>query len=241
MSKPAPRRALPQPRRANALRRPIAKGVSAALVTALASGLGVYGFSQATSASATAPTPVTLTPLVVAPTPVKAVTDGYALASAEVVARQDALETVRKEISAEAARLDSLGRFFFPAVGAIGSPFGMRFHPILHIWRLHDGVDIGADCNSPIWASLSGTVIEAQRGSSSGNYVKIDHGIVNGHKLVSAYLHMNKILVKKGDVVARGQQIGLVGSTGLSTSCHLHLAVYQDGKGTDPARFLTKG
>ena len=82
-------------------------------------------------------TPATLAPLVGAPTPVKAVTDGYALASAEAVARQDALETVRKEISAEAARLDTLGRFFFPAVGAIGSPFGMRFHPILHLSLIH--------------------------------------------------------------------------------------------------------
>ncbi len=168
----------------------------------------------------------------------EAVDGDFGDTDAAVEARQAAVLATSDQVTAEAKRLASLGKFYFPAQGEVGSPWGRRFHPILHIWRMHAGVDIGAACATPIWSTLPGTVLETGTSSQSGLHVKVDHGMVGGRHLVTAYLHMSKIEAKVGDVVGRGEEIGLVGSTGLSTACHLHLALWVDGVNVDPVPFL---
>lgn len=148
--------------------------------------------------------------------------------------------TNAKEIRAESERLRNLGRFAWPTEGGMSSGFGMRRHPILGYTRLHAGADIGGACGNPIYAAQAGTVTRASYGSSSGNNVRIDHGDVNGKSVQTAYLHMTKYVVEAGDQVDKGEVIGYVGTTGLSTACHLHLALYEDGRPSDPLDYLNK-
>ena len=124
-----------------------------------------------------------------------------------------------------------------PSEGWISSEFGMRYHPILHYWRLHAGRDYAADCKTPIRAAASGTIISAGWGGGYGNRIEIDHGIVRGVDLVTAYNHMSRYAVRGGHV-SRGQVIGYVGTTGSSTGCHLHFETYEDGVPKDPRRWL---
>ena len=74
--------------------------------------------------------------------------------------------------------------------------------------------------------------------SGSGHNVRIDGGKVGRVNLQTAYLHMNTIAVKTGQKVHKGELLGTVGNTGISTSCHLHFSVYVNGKGVDPVAYL---
>jgi murein DD-endopeptidase MepM/ murein hydrolase activator NlpD len=124
-----------------------------------------------------------------------------------------------------------------PSEGWVSSEFGMRFHPILHYWRLHAGRDYAANCGTPIRAAAPGRVISAGWAGGYGNRIEIDHGIHRGVDLVTAYNHMSRYAVRGGSV-ARGQIIGYVGTTGSSTGCHLHFETYEDGVPKDPRRWL---
>lgn len=107
-----------------------------------------------------------------------------------------------------------------PVQGPITSNYGWRIHPTLGYRKLHDGVDYGVACGTPVHAAKSGTVVKAQNAGSSGNRVDIDHG--NG--VVTGYFHLQSFSVKVGDKVTTGQTVGAVGSTGRSTGCHMHFA-----------------
>jgi murein DD-endopeptidase MepM/ murein hydrolase activator NlpD len=124
-----------------------------------------------------------------------------------------------------------------PSSAPISSEFGMRFHPILHYWRLHAGRDYAAACGTPIRAAAAGTVISAGWGGGYGNRIMVDHGILRGVDLVTTYNHMSRYAVHGGHV-SRGQVIGYVGTTGSSTGCHLHFETYEDGVPKDPRRWL---
>lgn len=136
------------------------------------------------------------------------------------------------------AAAGSPGLLLRPVPGAIGSGFGMRFHPIFHVWRMHSGVDIAASCGTPIRAAADGTVIGNSYDSASGHRLTIDHGVVAGHRLITIYLHAASYSVRVGQRVHRGQVVGKVGSTGWSTGCHLHLSVKLDQHLVDPQRYL---
>ncbi|MGV8907958.1 MAG: peptidoglycan DD-metalloendopeptidase family protein [Propionicimonas sp.] len=125
-----------------------------------------------------------------------------------------------------------------PVPGQVGSPFGMRVHPIFHVWRLHNGVDLSAGCGTPIRAAADGRVRSMTYDRASGHRLDVDHGLVGGHRLRTSYLHAVGFSVRQGDVVHRGQVVGRVGSTGWSTACHLHFTVILDGGYADPERFL---
>ena len=112
----------------------------------------------------------------------------------------------------------------------IGSKFGQRHHPILGITRLHAGGDIGAPMGTPLFAAADGRVLIAEVRGGYGNTVVIDHGSSLG--TVSA--HLSRIDVAVGDDVKRGDQIGLIGSTGLSTGPHLHFETRLKGLPIDP-------
>jgi murein DD-endopeptidase MepM/ murein hydrolase activator NlpD len=126
----------------------------------------------------------------------------------------------------------------YPAVGPTTSGFGMRWHPVLHKWMLHDGLDWGIACGTPVYAAAPGDIVRAGwRASGWGNQVVIDHGIHRGVDLVTTYNHLTSI-VKFSGSVNRGQLIGYSGTTGYSTGCHLHFGVYEDGTPVNPRAWL---
>lgn len=125
-----------------------------------------------------------------------------------------------------------------PVPGAVSSNFGMRRHPILGYRRMHSGMDFRARHGTPIVSVSDGRVISAGRAGGCGIAVKIQHG----GNLATRYCHMSRMAVRSGASVKRGQVIGYVGSTGLSTGPHLHYEMYRSGKAINPAsvKFVTR-
>ncbi len=122
-----------------------------------------------------------------------------------------------------------------PTAGWLSSAFSrMRFHPILHVSRAHEGLDVSAPMGSPIEAPAGGVVASAGWESGYGNVVTIDHGF----GIVTKFAHASRILVRVGQKVQRGDRIALVGATGLSTGPHLHYEVHVNGRAVDPRRYI---
>ncbi len=118
------------------------------------------------------------------------------------------------------------------------SGFGYRVHPIFKVPRMHYGIDFTAPEGSSIQATGAGKIVEVRNSSTGlGKHVIIDHGY--GYQ--SVYGHMSKILVKEGQRVKRGQQIGLVGNTGTSTAPHCHYEVHYKGKKVNPVHYCMDG
>jgi murein DD-endopeptidase MepM/ murein hydrolase activator NlpD len=121
-----------------------------------------------------------------------------------------------------------------PAPGPISSPYGMRRHPVTGVWKLHDGTDIAATCGIPIRAAGAGTVVGVSVTSAYGRRLVLDHGLTSSGRLLTAYSHARAFAVAVGDQVSAGQVVGDVGSTGLTTGCHLHVQAWLDGRLVDP-------
>lgn len=133
----------------------------------------------------------------------------------------------------------SSGVLMKPVNGPVTSEFGNRFHPVLRIWRLHDGIDFGAACGTPVYAAESGTVYTSAFDAGLGNYTVIDHGVHRGVNLTTAYAHFQSAaVVGAGQSVNRGQLIGYVGTTGTSTGCHLHFVTRENGTPVNPRTWL---
>ncbi len=111
-----------------------------------------------------------------------------------------------------------------PATGRVTSGFGMRYHPLLKIRKMHTGIDILLPTGSPVHSTGDGVVLETGRNSGLGKYIKIQHHATG---YVTVYGHLSDIpkTTKRGKKVMRGEQIGLSGNTGLSTAPHLHYEV----------------
>jgi murein DD-endopeptidase MepM/ murein hydrolase activator NlpD len=122
------------------------------------------------------------------------------------------------------------GGMIQPVPGAVSSGFGMRMHPILGYSRMHRGIDFRASYGTPILAVSDGRVAFAGWHGGHGRAVAINHG----GGLGTMYAHMSRIAVAPGTAVRRGQVIGYVGSTGLSTGPHLHFEVLRNGAAVDP-------
>lgn len=129
--------------------------------------------------------------------------------------------------------------FTRPTAGGVTSAFGLRLHPVLHVWKLHDGTDLGAGCGSPIRAPADGRVQEVGAAAGYGNRLLLEHGRVDGVVVRTGYNHAQGYVVRAGQQVRRGQLLGHVGSTGYSTGCHLHLQVWLGGRLADPSRWFT--
>jgi murein DD-endopeptidase MepM/ murein hydrolase activator NlpD len=159
--------------------------------------------------------------------------------------REAALIKNADKIDAFAEKVKNDNRFYWPTEshGSIGNNgFGPRVHPITGKLTQHNGTDLpGARCGQPIYAIQKGTVTKASIGNNggSGNTIVIDHGDILGKQFRSQYMHMDKLEVKVGQEVQRGQRIGTVGTTGLSTGCHLHLSMWVNGSLVDPMDYVS--
>jgi murein DD-endopeptidase MepM/ murein hydrolase activator NlpD len=128
---------------------------------------------------------------------------------------------------------ESLRRSFLTsplAFSRITSVMGMRFHPILHTWQQHTGVDYAAPTGTAVRSVGDGVVESAGQAGGYGNMVVVRHG--NGN--TTLYAHLSKIYVRAGQSVAQGQDIGAVGATGSATGPHLHFEFRVNGVHKDP-------
>jgi murein DD-endopeptidase MepM/ murein hydrolase activator NlpD len=166
---------------------------------------------------------------------------------AEMKAESDRLAVIIRK-RAEAARraaeraghhvVEGTGLLSRPVNGPITSPYGMRYHPILHRYKLHTGTDFGVPSGTAVRAARGGTVIESYYNTAYGNRVVVDHGYVNGVYLVTTYNHLTRSTVHKGEKLDRGEVLGYSGSTGYSTGPHLHFETMENGHFVDPMKWL---
>ena len=135
------------------------------------------------------------------------------------------------------------GRWTGPSLRPYGLPvrtqgvtsgFGSRWHPVLGGYRFHAGIDLAAPTGTAIVATSPGAVVAAGWCGGYGQCVTIDHG----GGVMTLYGHLSRIDVAPGQQIARGQSIGLVGSTGRSTGPHLHYEVRVNGMAVNPADYL---
>ncbi|MBM7561938.1 murein hydrolase activator EnvC family protein [Fusibacter tunisiensis] len=129
------------------------------------------------------------------------------------------------------------GEMLWPVPGeyTITSPFGNRLHPITKQYKMHTGIDIGAPMNTSIVAAQTGTIVYANWYGGYGKTIIVDHG--GGH--TTLYAHLNQILGDVGSVVKKGDMIGKMGTTGVSTGSHLHFEVRINGDYVDPYPYIT--
>jgi murein DD-endopeptidase MepM/ murein hydrolase activator NlpD len=127
--------------------------------------------------------------------------------------------------------------FILPVVGPITSVFGPRQHPVLGVPMFHTGIDLSASCGTPVRAAADGTVAYAGVTPSWGQRVIIAHDT----QLKTGYAHLSRLIAKEGQVVRQGDVIGLVGTTGWSTGCHLHFDVILNDRYVDPRPYLGLG
>ena len=133
-------------------------------------------------------------------------------------------------INADGVGGDGSSAMRMPVQGRLTSSFGERFHPILGYERFHAGVDLGAAAGTPIVAAADGKVVSAGWAGGYGQAVAIAHA----GGIETKYGHMSRIAAYAGEVVRRGDVIGYVGSTGLSTGPHLHFEVMKNGRPMNP-------
>ena len=138
--------------------------------------------------------------------------------------------------AAAAARAKGTGQLMWPvpSSGYITSKYGIRLHPVWRVYRQHTGIDIHAEYGENIVASDTGTVITSEYNSGYGHYIVISHG--NGW--TTLYAHMSTRVAGVGETVSKGQIIGYIGSTGVSTGPHLHFEVSINGSRVDPEEYL---
>jgi murein DD-endopeptidase MepM/ murein hydrolase activator NlpD len=156
---------------------------------------------------------------------------------------QEEIKKVQAEIEAALAAAKKArsvyvgGDYAWPLPGyAPGNRrFGTQPHPILKVNRMHSGWDVGAPTGVNVLSANSGKVIIAKRNSGYGNYVVVDHGGGNA----TLYAHLSKISVSVGQSVSKGDVLGKVGSTGLSTGPHLHFEIHKDGAAVNPANYFS--
>jgi len=122
----------------------------------------------------------------------------------------------------------------WPVRGWVSSGFGRRISPFTGKDTLHGGVDITAPMRTPVIATAAGTVTFAGNEAGLGNTVSLSHG----HGMRTIYGHMDKLKVKTGQPVKRGDILGWVGNTGLSTGPHLHYEIEVSGSAVDPLKYI---
>jgi murein DD-endopeptidase MepM/ murein hydrolase activator NlpD len=125
-----------------------------------------------------------------------------------------------------------------PSEGAVVSGYGMRFHPVLKVTRMHYGIDVAVWTGTPVVATGDGVIKAVGKGSSLGYYVKIEHPAAG---YTSVYGHLSKIPknIRRGVKISRGDVIALSGNTGLTSAPHLHYEVHdKNGRALNPLAFI---
>jgi murein DD-endopeptidase MepM/ murein hydrolase activator NlpD len=146
----------------------------------------------------------------------------------------DALYLKRANLNEIATALDHLPIVTPPEKHYVSSRFGVRRDPITKKWATHKGLDMAGWRDTPIKAGGAGVVTVAGRNGAFGLFIEINHG--NGFK--TKYGHLSKLKVKRGDKVEANQLIALMGSTGRSTSTHLHYEIWFNGQPIDPLKVI---
>jgi murein DD-endopeptidase MepM/ murein hydrolase activator NlpD len=144
--------------------------------------------------------------------------------------------TVIESLPSDSGQLSDQG-WSSPVAGRITDNFGPRPNkPLPGVNDFHRGTDIAASCGSPVFAATTGVVAQAGANGSLGNWILIEHGagVATGY----GHLAPGGILVSAGQSVTAGQLIGMVGTTGASTGCHLHFEVHLDGVAVDAVPFM---
>ena len=142
-------------------------------------------------------------------------------------------ERARAWVRAQEEAAGSAG-FVWPTAGVVSSGYGNRLHPILGVYRLHAGIDLGTAHGQLVYAARAGQVITAGPWGGYGNAVVLAHG----DGLSSVYAHLSTVTVRPGDLVSALQQVGNIGSTGLSTGPHLHFEIRLNGSAVNPLGYL---
>jgi murein DD-endopeptidase MepM/ murein hydrolase activator NlpD len=161
-------------------------------------------------------------------------TEQLELLTRQVDDRSDKLGILESLFAVDSAKKKLIPTMLPVEGGWYSSNFGWRIDPFTGQRAFHEGIDVMAETGTPIYAAAGGVVIFAGRHPQYGNMIEIDHG--NG--LITRYAHASKLLVKVGDLVVRGVQIGKVGKTGRATGSHLHFEVRRHGAPVNPKRFL---
>ena len=135
------------------------------------------------------------------------------------------------------------GKMIRPTTGWISSRFGVRKHPIIKKWIRHNGIDLAARKGTRIYAADSGKVLFSGQKSlyrGYGKIIVIDHGKRqrDGRNISTFYAHTSRILVKKGQMVKKGDEVGWVGATGYATGPHLHFEVRENGRPVNPLKYI---
>ncbi len=170
--------------------------------------------------------------------PLNAVTPEAVGQSGSPVPLPTAPATIKKETVKPIGKAAAGALLTRPVNGRTTSKFGMRFHPILRVWKLHTGLDWAVPCGTPVGAAQAGTVVKAGWAGGNGIQVKVDHGMLRGYRVVTTYNHLSSIGVRVGQKVEALDGVGRVGSTGYSTGCHMHFEVIVNGQFTDPEPWL---
>ena len=178
--------------------------------------------------------------------PVKVLAHGKEVQQITLTDDKDGITATRKELNAIGAAFKTKsdeqlwdGKFMLPSTARKSSPFGVpRSYNKGPVESYHKGLDFAGNHGSLIVAPADGKVIvagkEAEGFHVHGNTIILDHG----HGVTSIYMHMNSFDVKEGDMVTKGQKLGTVGHTGISTGPHLHWGVYVFGTSVDPNLFV---
>jgi murein DD-endopeptidase MepM/ murein hydrolase activator NlpD len=154
--------------------------------------------------------------------------------NSEVQALQTNLTATKQKVADKQEQLRITPTLWPTSTKVVTSPFGYRSDPFTKIPSYHSGIDFGAHENDPVFATAAGKVVSTGKDIYHGNNIVIEHS----KGLRTWYMHLNKILVNKGDSVEKGSTIGLVGSTGRSTGAHLHYEVLKNGESIDPKPYL---
>ena len=153
------------------------------------------------------------------------------------------LETLIKTLGKANTTYFGTGKMIRPTTGWISSRFGVRKHPIIKKWIRHNGIDLAARKGTRIYAADSGKVLFSGQKSlyrGYGKIIVIDHGKRerDGRNISTFYAHTSRILVKKGQRVKKGDEIGWVGATGYATGPHLHFEVRENGRPVNPLKYI---
>jgi murein DD-endopeptidase MepM/ murein hydrolase activator NlpD len=161
-------------------------------------------------------------------------TEQLELLTRQVDDRSDKLGILESLFTVDSAKKKLIPTMLPVEGGWYSSNFGWRIDPFTGQRAYHEGIDVMAEIGTPFFAAAGGVVIFSGTHPQYGNMIEIDHG--NG--LITRYAHASKRLVKIGDLVVRGVEIGRIGNTGRATGSHLHFEVRRRGAAVNPKEFL---